>query len=68
MSSFIDEDSIPFTFITNNIQRTPLEVARKLRKLGIEVTERHVYTSAMATGKFISGQTPNGSALCARRR
>jgi NagD protein len=54
-------DNIPFTFMTNNSQRTPLEVVRKLRKLGIEVTEDHVYTSAMATGKFIASQMPNGS-------
>ena len=56
------KENIPFTFMTNNSQRTPLEVVRKLRKLGIEVTEKHVYTSAMATGKFIASQRPNGSA------
>jgi len=56
------KEEIPFTFMTNNSQRTPLEVVRKLRKLGIEVTEKHVYTSAMATGKFIASQRPNGSA------
>lgn len=55
------KENIPFTFMTNNSQRTPLEVVRKLRKLGIEVTESHVYTSAMATGKFIASQMPNGS-------
>ncbi len=55
------KENIPFTFMTNNSQRTPLEVVRKLRKLGIEVTENHVYTSAMATGKFIASQRPNGS-------
>lgn len=54
-------EKIPFTFMTNNSQRTPLETVRKLRKLGIEVTEKHVYTSAMATGKFIASQRPNGS-------
>lgn len=53
--------AIPFTFMTNNSQRTPTEVVRKLRKLGIEVTEAHVYTSAMATGKFIAGQIPNSA-------
>ena len=61
---FISElvrSDIPFTFMTNNSQRTPLEVVRKLRRLGIDVTEDHVYTSAMATGKFISGQMPGGS-------
>lgn len=55
------QEKIPFTFMTNNSQRTPLETVRKLRKLGIEVTEEHVYTSAMATGKFIASQRPNGS-------
>lgn len=55
------KENIPFTFMTNNSQRTPLEVVRKLRKLGIEITEKHVYTSAMATGKFIASQRPNGS-------
>src|SRR6187549_2247931 len=53
---------IPFMFMTNNSQRTRLEVVRKLRKLGIEVTEKHVYTSAMATGKFLSDHAPNGTA------
>lgn len=52
---------IPFAFMTNNSQRTPLEVVRKLRKMSIEITEDHVYTSAMATGKFIAGQVPGGS-------
>ena len=55
-------ENIPFTFMTNNSQRTPLEVVRKLKKLGIEISEKHVYTSAMATGKFIASQRPNGSA------
>jgi NagD protein len=54
-------ENIPFTFMTNNSQRTPLETVRKLKRLGIEVTEKHVYTSAMATGKFIAGQMPHGT-------
>jgi NagD protein len=53
---------IPFTFMTNNSQRTRLEVVRKLKGLGIDVTEDHVYTSAMATGKFLGDQGPNGTA------
>ncbi len=53
---------IPFMFMTNNSQRTPLEVMRKLKKLGIIVSEEHVYTSAMATGKFLASQAPGGTA------
>ncbi|EMR04668.1 HAD-IIA family hydrolase [Cesiribacter andamanensis] len=61
IANLIKQD-IPFMFMTNNSQRTPLEVTRKLKKLGIEVSEKHVYTSAMATGKFLAGQEPNGTA------
>lgn len=56
------KNDIPFTFMTNNSQRTPLDVVRKLKLLGIEVTEKHVYTSAMATGKFLGDQAANGTA------
>ncbi|HEY5748162.1 MAG TPA: HAD-IIA family hydrolase [Chryseolinea sp.] len=55
-------ENIPFTFMTNNSQRSPLEAVRKLRKLGIEVTENHIYTSAMATAKFLASQVPKGTA------
>ena len=53
---------IPFTFMTNNSQRTRLETVRKLKRLGIEVSEDHVYTSAMATGTFLGTQGPGGTA------
>jgi NagD protein len=56
------KENISFSFMTNNSQRTRLEAVRKLRKLGIEVTEKHIYTSAMATGKFLAGQVPGGTA------
>jgi len=56
------EANVPFLFLTNNSQRTPLEAVRKLRKLGIEVTENHIYTSAMATAKFLASQVPKGTA------
>jgi NagD protein len=56
------ENDIPFTFMTNNSQRTPLEATRKLKRLGIDLSEEHVYTSAMATGKFLGDQGPGGTA------
>jgi len=60
--SRLNKSDTPFMFMTNNSQRTPLEAVRKLKKLGIEVTEKHIYTSAMATGKFLASQNPNGTA------
>lgn len=56
------EENIPFKFMTNNSQRTRLEAVRKLKRLGINVTESHVYTSAMATASFLSSQKPGGTA------
>lgn len=56
------KNNIRFMFMTNNSQRTRLEAVRKLAKLGIDVTVDHIYTSAMATGKFLASQTPNGTA------
>ena len=42
--------------------RSSLDAVRKLKRLGIEVTENHIYTSAMATSKFLSSQVPKGTA------
>lgn len=56
------DEKIPFAFMTNNSKPTSLEVVRKLKRLGIEVEPSHIYTSAMATGQFLGGQGPNGTA------
>ncbi|MEQ8475540.1 MAG: HAD-IIA family hydrolase [Fulvivirga sp.] len=56
------KEDIPFTFMTNNSQRTPLDGVQKLKKMGIKVEEKHVYTSAMATAHFMAHQFPNGTA------
>jgi len=56
------KNDIPFTFMTNNSQRSPLDGVRKLAKMGIKIEERHVYTSAMATAHFMGQQFPNGTA------
>ena len=56
-------ERIPFMFMTNNSQRTRLEAVRKLDRLGIKVTEDHVFNSAMATGKFLASQIPGGTAF-----
>ncbi len=55
------KEGLPFTFMTNNSQRTALEVIRKLKGLGMEVTEKHIYTSAMATASFLASQSENGT-------
>jgi NagD protein len=53
---------LPFFFLTNNSQRTRRDVVAKLRRLGIEVSESHIFTCAMATARFLAAQKPRGTA------
>ena len=53
---------IPFRLLTNNSQRTRRDVMTKLGRLGIDVEEEHVFTSAMATARFLAQQKPDGTA------
>jgi NagD protein len=64
--TFIDmlrERDLPFRLLTNNSQRTRRDVAAKLARMGIAVEEEHVFTSAMATARFVAEQKPAGTAF-----
>jgi NagD protein len=52
-----------FLFITNSSAKTPKELQQKLGRMGLEVDESHFYTSALATAKFLSYQSPGCSAF-----
>lgn len=56
------DDEIPFLFLTNNSQRTRRDVATKLQRMGMPVEERHIFTCAMATARFLADQKPDGTA------
>ena len=51
-----------FLFLTNSSGKTPKELQQKLARMGLEVDESHFYTSALATAKFLSRQSPGCSA------
>jgi NagD protein len=53
---------IPFLFLTNNSQRTRRDVATKLQRMGMPVEEKHIFTCAMATARFLARQKPRGTA------
>jgi NagD protein len=57
------ERRIPFRLLTNNSQRTRRDVVAKLARMGITVEEENVYTSAMATARFLAQQKPGGTAF-----
>ncbi len=58
----LQEQKIPFLFMTNNSQRTPIDVVNKLKPMDIHVKEENIYTSAMATAWFLSFMKPKGTA------
>jgi NagD protein len=55
--------STPFLVLTNNSIYTPRDLAARLRGSGIEVGEDNIWTSALATARFLDDQRPGGSAF-----
>lgn len=60
--ALLQERDIPFLLLTNNSQRTRRDVVLKMGNLGINLTEDHVFTCAIATARFLASQKPVGSA------
>lgn len=58
----LKERGYPFLFLTNNSQRTRLDVATKLQRMGIDVDDQHVFTCAMSTARFLAKMKPKGTA------
>jgi NagD protein len=53
----------PFMLLTNNSIYTPRDLAARLHRSGIEVPESAIWTSALATARFLDQQRPGGSAF-----
>jgi NagD protein len=53
----------PFLVLTNNSIYTPRDLAARLAASGLEVPEAAIWTSALATARFLSEQRPEGSAF-----
>jgi len=60
--SWMQETGKNFLFLTNSSERSPRELAQKLSRMGMDVDESHFYTSALATAKFVSSQSPRCTA------
>jgi 5'-nucleotidase len=52
-----------FLVLTNNSIYTPRDLSARLRRSGLEIPEGAIWTSALATAQFLSGQRPGGSAF-----
>jgi NagD protein len=54
--------AIPFLVLTNNSIYTPRDLSARLRASGLDVPEASIWTSALATARFLEDQRPGGSA------
>ncbi|GAA1007614.1 HAD-IIA family hydrolase [Nocardiopsis tropica] len=52
----------PYMVLTNNSIRTPRDLRARLLATGVDIPERRIWTSALATAKFLQEQRPGGSA------
>jgi len=52
----------PFLVLTNNSIYTPRDLAARLARMGIDVPEQAIWTSALATAQFLDDQRPGGTA------
>jgi NagD protein len=52
----------PFLVLTNNSIYTRRDLAARLRASGLDVPEHAIWTSALATARFLEDQRPGGSA------
>lgn len=57
------ERELPFLVLTNNSIYTPRDLAARLRASGLDVPEAAIWTSALATARFLDDQRPGGSAF-----
>lgn len=52
----------PFMVLTNNSMFTPRDLSVRLKNSGLEVDAGAIWTSALATAKFLHSQRPEGTA------
>jgi NagD protein len=57
------ELGLPFLVLTNNSIYTARDLAARLAASGLEVPEQAIWTSALATARFLDDQRPGGSAF-----
>ncbi len=58
----LEQSGRPFLVLTNNSIFTPRDLRARLLMSGIDVPEKAIWTSALATAQFLAEQRPGGSA------
>ena len=59
----LNRSKIEFLVLTNNPFYTPRDLAHRLQTIGLEVPEERIFTSPLATARFLNSQLPHGKAF-----
>jgi NagD protein len=59
----LKELGLPYLLLTNNSIFTRRDLAARLRSSGLDVAEESIWTSALATARFLDDQRPGGTAF-----
>jgi len=57
------ERETPFMVLTNNSLYTPRDLSARLRRVGLDIPGQAIWTSALATARFLEDQRPGGLAF-----
>src|SRR5581483_10971263 len=57
------ELDLPYLVLTNNSIYTRRDLAARLLQSGLDVPEESIWTSALATARFLESQRPGGTAF-----
>jgi NagD protein len=58
----LNQQSIPYLVLTNNPIYTQRDLSHRLQTAGLNVPEDRIFTSALATARFLQAQLPRGQA------
>jgi len=59
--ALLRREGVPFLLLTNNSTRSPAQYMDKLARMGIEVEEEDIFTSAQATALYLEKEAPEGA-------
>ena len=59
----INERGRKFLVLTNNPMYTPGDLAHRLQSIGLDIPKEQIFTSALATARFLETQHANGKAF-----
>lgn len=58
----LQDQDMQYLVLTNNPLYTPRDLAHRLNAVGLQIPAERIFTSAMATARFLQSQRPGGTA------